>query len=537
MFENLYATRIYLLIDDFGEMRSMIKGLLRTLGATKIDTARNAKEALELIEHNRYDVILCDYNLGPGRSGQQLLEEIRHRDLIDMSTVFVMITAENTRDMVMAVVEYEPDSYLSKPFSKDLLGTRLTKLFQLKADLSPVLEAARRHDYNGALEMLEQRIARNPKNLAHLIKLKAEISLKAGKNDQAGEIYQRLLAERDVPWARLGLGKVQFARKEFVEAKDNFDHLVQNQKTMMSAYDWLAKAQRALGLNEDAQSTLHTAVDMSPQVALRQHALGELAMTNQDVEQAEKSYANAVKVGKHSIYNTPKLHAGLAKSKSAAGKHDEALAVINNMGKTFDDPSAAFYAASAEAVVRQDQGDSAAAQGCLEKAAGLHESLGENAPQESALELARAAAHVGNKELAESLLRSAIQNNHDNEEFMLDATDVFRSGGISDDANASVHAIRQEVVEMNNQGVKLISKGKFSEAIELFAKAADSMTSNLVINLNAARALIMQMEKDGAENAALDEAQKFIERSKNLSPNDQRVNGVMRRLQKLKEAS
>ena len=78
MLENLFGPRAYLVIDDFGEMRNMIKGLLRTLGASNIDGARNAKEALALIENTRYDVIMCDYNLGNGRNGQQLLEELRH---------------------------------------------------------------------------------------------------------------------------------------------------------------------------------------------------------------------------------------------------------------------------------------------------------------------------------------------------------------------------------------------------------------------------------------------------------------------------
>ena len=530
---NLFASRSYLVIEDFGEMRNMIKGLLRTLGATNIDAARDAREALAMIDRARYDVILCDYNLGSGKSGQQLLEELRHRHLIDMSTVFVMITAENTRDMVMAVVEYEPDSYLFKPFTKELLGTRLSKLFERKADLSPVFAMMRRLDYGKALELVEERIARKPKNLAHLIRLKAEICQLAGQHDDARKIYEDLLNEREVPWARLGLGKVQFEQKAFTDAAENFDHLVQNHQTLMSAYDWLAKSQVALGFARDAQTTLRHALRLSPHVMNRQQALGELALQNQDFELAESALSRAAELSKHSIYNNPQLHANLAKSKSVVGKHEEALQVAEGIGKLFDTPEASFYATSAQAQIHKSRGDDAAAQACMQTAEETQRAMGKKAPPDMALELARTAAQLGKLEQAQQIMRNAIRNNHDNDEFLSRATSVLRETGIGEDPTAMVHAIRLEVMEMNNEGVKLISEGQIGKAIELFTEAAESMTGNLAINLNAARALLMKMEKDGAESSTLGMARKYIERSKEIAPSDTRLNKVLKRYQKL----
>ncbi len=85
-----------------------------------------------------YDVVLCDYNLGEGMDGQQVLEEAKHRRLVGYATVFVMITAENTMEMVMGAMEYKPDDYLTKPFNKELLKSRLEKLVARKRDLVPV---------------------------------------------------------------------------------------------------------------------------------------------------------------------------------------------------------------------------------------------------------------------------------------------------------------------------------------------------------------------------------------------------------------
>jgi tetratricopeptide (TPR) repeat protein len=530
---NLFASRAYLVIDDFGEMRNMIKGLLRILGASNIDAARDAKEALAMIDRVRYDVILCDYNLGGGKSGQQLLEELRHRQLIDMSTVFVMITAENARDMVMAVVEYEPDGYLFKPFSKELLGTRLSKLFERKADLSPIFATLRRLDYSKALELVEERIARNPRNLAHLVRLKAEICQLAGNHEEAKKIYESLLNERDIPWARLGLGKVQFEQKAFTDAAENFGYLVQNHQTLMGAYDWLAKSQVALGFAKDAQTTLRHALRLSPHVMNRQQALGELAMQNQDFELAESALSRAAELSKYSIYNNPQLHANLAKSKSANSKHQEALQVAEGIGRMFDSLEASFYATSAQAQIHKSLGDDTAAQDCMQKAEETQRALGKGAPPDIALELARTAAQLGNAERAQQILRTAIRNNHDDEEFLSRATAVFRETGLGDDPTAMVHAIRLEVMEMNNHGVRLINEGQIGKAIELFTEAAESMTGNLAVNLNAARALLMKMEKEGAESGTLGMARKYIERSREISPSDGRLNKVLKRYQKL----
>lgn len=533
MFENPFDSKLYLVIDDFGDMRSMLKSMLRTLGANRIEATRNAKEALSLMAHARFDVVLCDYNLGAGKNGQQLLEEARHRRLINIATTFIMVTAENTREMVMGAVEYEPDSYLSKPFTKELLGTRLSKLFQRKADLLPVNDALERKNFARAIQLLDQRIAAKPKNLGDLVRLKADFCYQSGQYDQALDIYQQLLANRDIPWARLGLGKVQFARKQYVEANETFQRLCTQCKTLMPAYDWLARTQRAMGLADDAQKTLQNAIALSPKSIKRQQTLGELAMQSKNFDLAEQAFGNAVELGEFSIYRHPAMYAGLARAKSATGKHDDAMHVVERLNKDFEDDTADFYAASAEAAICQDQGNHEAAEECLQRAQTRYRQLGQHAPATVGLELARSFAHLGRNDEAAQILRNTIQNNHDDVDLLVQVTDVYRDVGSSDSPEAWVHSIRQEVIDMNNQGVKLIASGKFHEAIALFAKAAEGMANNLVINLNAARALIMLMEKQGTNSDSLGLTRKYVERARLIAPDDTRLAVVLRRFEKL----
>ncbi|MEJ2612913.1 MAG: response regulator, partial [Candidatus Thiodiazotropha sp.] len=154
---GLLEEKAFLVVDDFGDMRSMIKNILMACGGKEITLANNGAEAIARMEEKRFDIVLCDYNLGPGKDGQQVLEEAKHRCLIGLGCVFLMVTAENTREMVMGAVEYEPDSYLTKPFNKDLLKTRLEKLIIKKQDLLPVETALTHQNYNRAIQILDEK--------------------------------------------------------------------------------------------------------------------------------------------------------------------------------------------------------------------------------------------------------------------------------------------------------------------------------------------------------------------------------------------
>ena len=106
-----------LLIDDIPEMRSAVRIQLADCGLERCDAARNTKEAIEKLSANRYDLIICDYNLGQGADGQQLLELVRRRKILPLTAVFLMITGETSYEQVATAAEYSPDDYLIKPFT------------------------------------------------------------------------------------------------------------------------------------------------------------------------------------------------------------------------------------------------------------------------------------------------------------------------------------------------------------------------------------------------------------------------------------
>ncbi len=539
-YHNPYINARYLVIDDFPDMRLMVQGILRSLGVPddQIYTASNGIDALKLLEKRKYDVVLSDYNLGPGKDGQQILEEARYRNLLGVHAIFIMITAENTRDMIMGVVEHQPDSYLAKPFNKELLKNRLDKLFARKQILIPVNDALAKNQPTQALAQLDQIIASGPKNLSELLKLKAEIAISIGQYDQAAAIYNRILEERDLAWAHLGAGRILYTQKKYPEAQQIFEKLIQQNDALIPAYDWLAKCQSALGQSEEAEATLSKAVVSSPKSVRRQQFLGELALSNGHSDTAETAFKQAVRHGHNSAFNHPSLFSGLAKSSSANGNHKEAFKSLDQMEKRFpENQEACLFKEATAAVIHQNQGDQEAARACLEKAETILVDLDQEMSTKAGLEMAKALSLLNEKEKAAKLFGRVVANHHDNDELLSEVKQAFKEASFDQEEAAQIiHEARQSVIKQNNQGVRLISEGKLEAAVELLEAASRQLPDNRTINLNAAKAAIMLMERKGATESGVQQVEQYLSNLTKMVPEDWRVNALMPRLQALAQS-
>ena len=531
---NELEKKDFLIIDDFGDMRSMIKSMLQAIGITKLDAAANGMDAVSAMEAKRYDIVLCDYNLGPGKNGQQVLEEARHRNLIGLGSIFVMITAENTLDMVMGAVEYEPDSYLTKPFTKDLLRARLDKLVEKKKNLKDVEQAVDRNDFEVAVILLDKKMAGKPRNLRELIKLKAELCFLAGDYQQAATILEGIIAEREMTWALLGLGKVYYARGDYQKARTLFEKLLLENERFTAAYDWLARTLQMLNQPEDAQEVLHRAVTLSPNAILRQQALGELALKNQDEETASKALAQAVKLGRHSVYKHQSVNASLAKIKARAGASREGLKILKNMmGEFSGSHEASLYASMAECVIHSDAGEADAAEASLQRSRELYEQIGLEAGPNAALEMVRVCDKLGDSDTAKSLLNTVVKNNHSEDRLLKDVGSLMSELGMESDPESYIEEIHKEVVNIKNHGVELAKSGNLKQALDHFEEATQGMPANKVVNLNAARVLIMNMKESGTDRGQLGKVKQYLDKVRKVDDKDpglRRVHAMYRQL-------
>lgn len=516
-----------LVVDDFANMRSTIRQMLHSIGLRDIDMASSGEEAVELLSNNRYDIILCDYNLGESKDGQQVLEEAKVKKLIGPSTIFFMITAENKMNMVMAAVEYKPDDYLTKPFTKEHLRSRLERHIARKADLGDIESAMQNEEYRRALAICEERISKAPKNVGELIKLKSEILLLLHRYDDAETVFREVLAQRNVPWAMVGVGRVQFLLRRFPAAKDTFEKVIHEHPSYMEAYDWLAKTLDKLGESEPAQKVLQSAVEKSPKAILRQQMLGEIASRNQDFETAAAAYRRTVSLGKHSVYRDSSHFSKLAKSQAKSSSVLEVVKTLKGMRKEFKgDESATLEAAVTEGVVYKDLKREREAEAAFKEASTLWDATGGHRSTEVAIDMAKVCFHFGEQDRGKSVMENVVRNNHEDKAILDSVQQVFDDAGLKDLGQATINKVTAEVRTLNNTGVGLVKSGKLGEAIDFFEEALIKMPDNPTLNLNAAQALLMDMQNGAKDKRKLGRVRDYLTQVRQLDPTNAKLPSV-----------
>ncbi len=108
--------------------RMMLKSLSFKLSKSgyEVDTAENGKVAWELIQENKYDLILADIIM-PFVTGMELLERIKTNPETKETPVIVL-TALGQEDTVLQAFEIGADDFMTKPFSPNELLVRIRKL-------------------------------------------------------------------------------------------------------------------------------------------------------------------------------------------------------------------------------------------------------------------------------------------------------------------------------------------------------------------------------------------------------------------------
>jgi tetratricopeptide (TPR) repeat protein len=506
-----------LIVEDFFNFRLTIKNMLRSFGVLYIDDAASGEEAIRKMAARKFDIILCDYNLGQGKSGQQVLEEGKYRGYVHYTTVFIMVTAENTMDMIMGAVEYQPDDYLMKPFAKEVLERKIKNIIEKKDNFRDIDIALTEADYSKALNLSDELIAKSPRNLSELMKMKGEILLKMGAYKEASDFFDKVLLMGNVNWALLGQGRVDLMTGKYQEAKNIFESIIAKNDKIITAYDYLAKTLLKMNDPRSAQEVLTKAVSISPRAILRQKNLGSIAYRNEDFSTAESSFKSAVAQGKHSCFKSPTDYTNLAKTLVQRDATAEGLAVLNNALTVFpDDSDAKLHVSVAESYVYKKMNKDDEARKSMAQAQKMIDDLAGEIPHELQLDMAKAYIMIGDKEKGTEMIKHIVQGNHDNEEILDNVRIVFREAGMEDKGNELIEDTRKEIIKLNNEGVKLAQEGKMAESYAYFEKAATHLPENKIINANAAQILMLFMKEKGTNEKSLKDAKTYLDRVRKI---------------------
>ena len=117
-----------LTVDDFSTMRRIIRNMLRQLGYTNIVEAEDGAEALSLLQREKVDFVISDWNM-PNMSGLDLLKAIRADDNLKPLPV-LLVTAEALKENVVEAVKAGVNNYVVKPFTAETLKEKIDAIFK-----------------------------------------------------------------------------------------------------------------------------------------------------------------------------------------------------------------------------------------------------------------------------------------------------------------------------------------------------------------------------------------------------------------------
>lgn len=530
-----WAGKHYLIVDDFAGIRQLLRESLRSLGARNIDQASSGGEAMSLLTKTRYDVVLCDYNLGEGKNGQQVLEEARIRQLLLPSSVFVMVSAEKSVESVMGAAEHQPDAYLVKPITEGVLLSRLNRVWRRKQIFRLIDQAFMEKDYLRAATLCDEQIAANRVHVIELLRMKARMLERSGQPALARAVYEQVLAQREYHWARAGLGKIRLADGDFEQARQMFQTVIAENRHYIDAYDQLAQAYQGLGRHDEAAAILERAAKLSPNSVPRQRNLGQAALKLGNVVLAEKAFRKCLVIGEYSIRKTPDAYLGLARVCGLKNNTKDALQLLQlaqrDFGGDYDDM--ALRAKITEGLIHHESGDYRNARRAGDE---LEAMLGADPKRPGTaicIEMAILLFAVGVKDTPGEVLAHVVRNNHDNNLLQDEVQAIFDKARLSEEGAAIIRAARKEAVDLMNQGVVLWKSGKLPDAVKWMRMARERVPDNVRVLFNAVQISISHMQQEGYDEELDAEARMVLEHVDKLQPGQQRFAQLMGQLRGL----
>ena len=130
-----------LVVDDAPFIRDLIKKGLRNLfPGLAVDEAADGRRAQTILGKQRFDLILCDWEM-PGMTGLELLTWFRAQP--DHKGVpFIMVTSRGDKENVVQAIQAGVSDYMGKPFSNEQLAAKVKKALQRTGKLAELQAGA-----------------------------------------------------------------------------------------------------------------------------------------------------------------------------------------------------------------------------------------------------------------------------------------------------------------------------------------------------------------------------------------------------------
>jgi len=501
----------FLIADDYSNFRFTVSAMLRNLGIGQVDMAINGADVLDKCQRHTYDVILCDYDLGAGKNGQQVLEELRFRKLLPRKSLFILISADATKDVVMAAYDCEPDDYLMKPVTTKMLEQRIVRLLHQRQVLGRAYNALELEDHRRAIAILGHLASSEHRHSRTAQKMLGELFLAEGEYQRAEALYTRVLQLRPLDWARLGLARVMHHLGQLDVAGDWLEKIVQENPLYLPAYDVLANNWERLGEARRVQMTVQRSVEISPKSILRQKRLGQVAERNGDLNTSLQALRSTVRLGELSchacaedVFHFARVAAAsveqrLYPAEALLAEVTEAIRVAKERFRLPKEQTTRADLLTARILAQGGKGERAR---LLIREAETLLNTKQDVPLEVHMERIQALQALGEKTQAESLLQDLLQR-YENDQDALEKLDALLSEPVSETNRALLAAV-------NREGIELYNQARFDEAIDCFEKVRHIFPRHVGVHLNIVQALIGKLRAGHKDAHTIKDTEKAL---------------------------
>lgn len=295
-------TRV-LVVDDQRPFLILLRSMVNALGAQSVVTAQNGEAAVVACKKERFDVIICDVQLGSDKkNGYQFLEEIRVLKYVKPETVFVMVSGDNQRPVVLGTLERQPDDYLIKPFSQAQLSNRLHKAYLKKQALKDVYQNYMKDNVEDAINVCRNLISSGCKYRQACSSLLTELYWKSNQYKQALHMLEPIFKHKPHPWLQVAIAKSHMLLGNHDKAIDLASQVTKNRVLAVEGHDILAKSYFQKGYLDEAINEIKKSITLSPFSLERQYLGANLARGSNDFEFAKQCCKAIFEQTRRSVY-------------------------------------------------------------------------------------------------------------------------------------------------------------------------------------------------------------------------------------------
>ena len=321
-----------LIIDDNRLVHDTLKRGLYDVGINHVKCAESAYFGIRLCESERFNIVICSFNVNSDKDGFHLLEELKFRGHVNKTTVLIFLSTETNESLVNSIVELQPDDFWVKPLAPKKVKERLIHTLQVKKQLFNMYRSIDTKSFAKVIYFADRYLANE--NLHHfhsnISRMKGEAYLNLLEFETAESFYKSLMKTYTYAWVYLGYVKSLLKQGRINEIHELIEKLIEKPATRFGAHDMLAQYYIEQEQYDKAYNEIKKATELSPRNIDRNKKSWDLARLNHDHEGQYIATRNIAKQAKNSIHDSPELLLNVIRSgiDLASALTDERTALV-----------------------------------------------------------------------------------------------------------------------------------------------------------------------------------------------------------------